>query len=166
MAQVLRPLATSMPAAIASCSQGKTLSFSCIHKTGGTPGGTNYSNTGMISSTRSANTGTRLVVFALVAVAGFALVLWLERSTWKQAAALQKELTAIKTESFYLGVHLRAGIWRLDGRLLRFELSEDQTEREGFLRESRELSELIERTKPHLVTPQEIERLTVVQSAY
>ena len=79
---------------------------------------------------------------------------------------MQKELTATRTESFYLGVHLRAGIWRLDGRLLRFQLSEDQTEREGFLRESRELSELIERTKPHLVTPQETEQLASVESAY
>ena len=120
----------------------------------------------MISSTGAPNNRTRLLVFGLAAVAGLALVLWLERSTWKQAGALQKELTAIKTESFYLGVHLRAGIWRLDGRLLRFQLSEDQAEREGFLRESRELSELIERTKPHLVTAQETERLTAVESAY
>ena len=49
---------------------------------------------------------------------------------------------------------------------MRFQLSEDQTEREGFLRESRELSELIERTKPHLVTPQETEQLASVESAY
>jgi signal transduction histidine kinase len=120
----------------------------------------------MISSTGSANNRTRLLVFGLAAGAGLAVVLWLERSTWKQAGALQKELAAIKTESFYLGVHLRAGIWRLDGRLLRFQLSEDQAEREGFLRESRELSELIERTKPHLVTAQETERLTAAESAY
>ena len=120
----------------------------------------------MISSTSKPDNRTRLLVFGLAALAGLALVLWLEQSTWKQAGALQEELTAIKTESFYLGVHLRAGIWRLDGRLLRFQLSEDQDEREGFLRESRELSELIERTKPHLVTPQETERLTEVESAY
>ena len=120
----------------------------------------------MFSSIRALDNRTRLLVFGVAAVVGLALVLWLERSTWKQTGALHKELTAIKTESFYLGVHLRAGIWRLDGRLLRFQLSEDQEERESFLRESRELSELIERTKPHLVTPQETQRLVEVESTY
>jgi signal transduction histidine kinase len=120
----------------------------------------------MFSSIRTADNRTRLLVFGLAAAAGLALVFWLERSTWKQAGALQAELAAVRTESFYLGVHLRAGIWRLDGRLLRFQLSEDANEREGFVRESRELSELIGRTKPHLVTPQETTRLAEVESAY
>lgn len=120
----------------------------------------------MLSSIRAPENRTRLLSFGLAAVAGLAFVLWLERSIWTEAGAMQKELAAIRTESFYLGVHLRAGIWRLDGRLLRFQLSEDADEREGFLRESRELGELIERTKPQLVTTQERERLAEVEAAY
>src|SRR5688572_33137172 len=106
----------------------------------------------MFSSIRTSDTTSRLVGFGLVVLAGLAFVLWIERSTWNQARQLRSEIAAIRTESFYLGVHLRAGIWRLDGRLLRYQLSEDQREREGFLRESRALSEQIERMRPHLVT--------------
>jgi signal transduction histidine kinase len=75
-------------------------------------------------------------------------------------------MAAIRTESFYLGVNLRAGIWRLDGRLLRFQLSNDQNEREDFLRESRELSERIEHMKPHLVSAREIELLTELEPIF
>ncbi|MBE0541047.1 MAG: hypothetical protein IH623_06660 [Verrucomicrobia bacterium] len=120
----------------------------------------------MFSSIRSPEARARLIGFVLVVAAGLVLVLWIERSTWNQARLLQKEMAAIRTESFYLGVHLRAGIWRLDGRLLRFQLSEDQTERESYLRESRELSEQIERMKPHLVTDLEVESLKAVEAAY
>lgn len=108
----------------------------------------------------------RLIGFLLLVLAGVVLVFWLERSTWGQARQLQREMAAVRTESFYLGVHLRAGIWRLDGRLLRFQLSDDPSERDGFARESRELSEHIERMKPHLVTERERELLAAAESAF
>jgi signal transduction histidine kinase len=120
----------------------------------------------MFDSIGKSDARARLLGFGLAVLAGLAFVIWIERSTWKQARLLQNEMAAIRTESFYLGVHLRAGIWRLDGRLLRFQLSEDREERESFLRESRELSEQIERTKPHLVTAREIELLQETEAAY
>lgn len=120
----------------------------------------------MFSSIGKSDAKARLVGFGLAVMVGLAFVVWIERSTWKQARLLQQELAAIRTESFYLGVHLRAGIWRLDGRLLRFQLSEDPDERESFLRESRELGQLIEQMKPHLVTAQEIGLLQEAEAAY
>lgn len=112
------------------------------------------------------NPKARLASFSLILIAGLALVFWLERSTWTQARLLQREMAAIRTESFYLGVHLRAGIWRLDGRLLRFQLSGDADERADFLRDSRQLTELIERLSPFLVTTQEMELLKSVELAF
>lgn len=120
----------------------------------------------MISSIPSGDAKARLAGFGLVVLVGLAFVFWLERSNWNHARLLEQEMAAIRTESFYLGVHLRAGIWRLDGRLLRFQLSEDEGERDAFLRESRELSGQIEQMKPHLVTAGEIELLPDVERAF
>ena len=103
--------------------------------------------------------------YALAALASLALCVWIERNTWKQTSALETELAAIRTESFYLGVQLRAGIWRLDGRLLRFQLSDEEDERAGFQRESRELSAQIERLKPRLMTTRETELVRQVEAA-
>lgn len=119
-----------------------------------------------MNSSTSNKPRARLIGFLLLVLAGIVLVFWLERSTWGQARQLQREMAAVRTESFYLGVHLRAGIWRLDGRLLRFQLSDDPAERDGFVRESRELSEHIERMKPHLVTERERELLAATESAF
>lgn len=104
--------------------------------------------------------------FALAGLAGIVFVTAMELGAWKQVQGMRRQMASVRTESFYLGVHLRAGIWRLDGRLLRFQLSEDRAEREAFLREARELGELIERLKPHLVTDRERELLPPAAAAY
>ncbi len=120
----------------------------------------------MSSKSRPADSKSRLLGFGLAAVVSLALAVWIERNTWKQASALETELSAIQTESLYLGVQLRAGIWRLDGRLLRFQLSDNADEREGVQRESRELSAQIERLKPHLITTREIELVGQTEAAF
>ena len=108
----------------------------------------------------------RWLAFALAGVAGLALVVLMEWRAWHQVQRLQREVAAVRAESFYLGVHLRAGIWRLDGRLLRFQLSDDPAERDGFRREARELGELIARLKPHLVTEREKVQLAQTEAAF
>lgn len=129
--------------------------------------GTNHSSAGILNSNRTRpDTRSRVLGFVLVVLAGLALIVWIGWSNSKHARLLKAEMAAIRTESFYIGVHLRAGVWRLDGRLLRFQLSNDQNEREGFLRESRELGEQISRNKPHLVTPRETMLLLQVESAF
>lgn len=129
--------------------------------------GTTCSNVDAIRSRRRpSGAWTRWLGFGLAALASLALCVWIERNTWKQASALETELAAIRTESFYLGVQLRAGIWRLDGRLLRFQLSDEEDERAGFQRESRELSAQIERLKPRLMTTRETELVRQVEAAF
>jgi len=128
---------------------------------------TNYSTGGLVSITRkNARSGWRVIAFVVAVALGVAVVIWIERSTWSQVNQLRGELAAIRTESFYLGVHLRAGVWRLDGRLLRFQLSEDSGERESFQTEARELTELIEKARSSLATAAERELAQTMQTAF
>ena len=129
--------------------------------------GTNHSTGGPSSITRmDAASKRRVTALVTVVALGVALVIWIERNTWSQVSQLRSELAAIRTESFYLGVHLRAGVWRLDGRLLRFQLSEDSSERDSFQTEARELTELIEKAKSSLATPAERELGAAIQTAF
>ncbi len=129
--------------------------------------GTTFSNVGAIRSRRQLpRAWTRWLGFGLAALASLTLAVGIERNTWQQAGALEAELAAIRAESFYLGVQLRAGIWRLDGRLLRFQLSDDEEERAGFQGESRELSAQIEQMKPHLATAREMQLLNQTDAAF
>jgi signal transduction histidine kinase len=121
----------------------------------------------MLGSTSNNRDGLkRWLTFALAGLAGLALVVGTEWNAWNQVQRLQREMATVRAESFYLGVHLRAGVWRLDGRLLRFQLSDDSGEREAFRREARELDELIGRLKPHLVTEREKVLLGQTETAF
>jgi signal transduction histidine kinase len=129
--------------------------------------GTFYSTGGLQRITgSSANVKWPLAAFLLAVVLAAGLVVWIERNTWSQVGRLQNELAAIRTESLHLGVHLRAGVWRLDGRLLRYQLSENSEEREGFHTEARQLSEQIQKTRSYLTTAQERDLVQQVEAVY
>lgn len=108
----------------------------------------------------------RLAGFGLAVVVGFILVAWVKSNTWSQVDGLQARFAAIKTDSFYLGMQMRSGVGRLNGMLLRLQLSQDAAEREGFQKQSRELSDAITKAKPFLSTPEEKELVQQVEQAY
>src|SRR5688572_27055729 len=91
---------------------------------------------------------------------------WVKSNTWTQVDGLQARFAAIKTESFYLGVQLRSGIGKLNGMLLRFQLSQDTAERDGFHQQSRDLSEAIGKAKPFLTTPEEQDLVRQIEQSY
>lgn len=108
-----------------------------------------------------------LVVIALVVLAGGLVAAWIKTSTWTQLRQLEDEFAALSTESFYLGVRLRAGVERLNGALLRFQLSKaDPAEREAFYDEARFLSQLLVSTQPHLTTTPERELVRQIELEY
>lgn len=115
--------------------------------------GTDCAGVGRAAPASWLRTTIFIVLFALSALS----VGWISRNAWRQAGLLGNELAAIEAEGFYLGVHLRAGVWRLDAGLLRFQLSDDPAEREGFHRESGRLFNLLDTMKPHLTTHRERE---------
>jgi signal transduction histidine kinase len=98
----------------------------------------------------------RLAGLTLVLLLGAGLIGWIVSRTWTQLDQLQQEFVAMEAESFYLGIRLRSGLDRLNGALLRFQLSKsDPEERDRFYDEARTLTELIAQTKPLLATAEE-----------
>ncbi|HVV72846.1 MAG TPA: ATP-binding protein [Verrucomicrobiae bacterium] len=114
--------------------------------------GTNYSKGGFRRITRlDPPVRVRLLGFGVVVVCGSLLLFWVTRTTWDQLDQLQKEHSAVKSESFYLGVSLRSSIRSLNGKLLQFGLSREPSVREAFLKESAELNGWMETNRLHLV---------------
>lgn len=98
---------------------------------------------------------------AAVSLLALSLVVWIEFSTWRQMERLQDDFATANLESFFLGVHLRESVLRMNGAVYRFQLSEDESERAAFHREATELTTRLERTKTRLTT--EAERQIVAE---
>ncbi|HEX4264049.1 MAG TPA: ATP-binding protein [Verrucomicrobiae bacterium] len=102
--------------------------------------GTNHSTGGFRHITRLVpQVKVRVVGFAMVIICGSILLSWITHSLWTQLDRLEKDYTAVKSESFYLGVHLRGALRGLNDKLLQFGVSEDPTFRDAFLNDSADL---------------------------
>jgi signal transduction histidine kinase len=102
--------------------------------------GTNYSTSGFRRITRLVpQVKVRVLGFAVVVVCGSILLAWITHSLWTQLDRLEKDYAAVKSESFYLGVHLRGSLRGLNDKLLQFGISQDPTFRDAFLNDSAEL---------------------------
>jgi Signal transduction histidine kinase len=113
--------------------------------------GSNYSAGGFRRITRLVpQVKVRFVGFMLVVVSGGILLSWITHSIWNQLDKLQKEHSAVKSESFYLGVHLRGAIRSLNDKLLQYGVSRDPLVRSAFIEESVELKAWIQTNRFHL----------------
>jgi len=101
------------------------------------------------------------VLFAVI----IASVAWIETSTWRQMQTLKTSFAETSLESFYLGVHLREAIERMNFALLRFQLG-DEEERTRFQKDSKEIAAMIERAKPRLTTDAERAVVGEIEKAY
>ncbi|MBL9138645.1 MAG: hypothetical protein JNK85_22440 [Verrucomicrobiales bacterium] len=90
--------------------------------------------------TRQATSGVRLRQRTLFAAAcltlGLVLAGLLQFSGQRDGQRLRRELQLLEAETYALGIRARADVWRLDGRLMRFQLSGEPSEREAFLRDA------------------------------
>lgn len=102
------------------------------------------------------------LALALAAVA----VLRIEVSTWRQMDRLKDDFAGANLESFFLGVHLRESVLRMNGALFRFQLSEDSLERDSFYQDVRELTGRLRRTRTHLTTAAERQLVEEVDAAF
>jgi signal transduction histidine kinase len=106
--------------------------------------GTNHSTGGFTRITRLVpQVKVRVLGFAIVVLCGTILLSWITHSLWTQLDRLQSDYAAVKSESFYLGVHLRGALRGLNDKLLQFGISEDPTFRDAFLNDSAELKDWI-----------------------
>ncbi len=109
----------------------------------------------------------RIALLVLTLVVGVVLVGWIVSRTWSRLEQLQQEFLTTEAETFYLALRCRAGLDRLDGALLKFQLSKsDPEERDFFNRESSEFAKLITQAKPFLVTPEERELADELQVVF
>jgi signal transduction histidine kinase len=107
------------------------------------------------ASGREPETKRRLTAFALLLGLTIALVAYVEANTWRQLDRLRNDFAGASLESFYLGVHLRETVLRMNGALFRFQLSEDAEERERFESDARQLTDRIDQTRSQLTTDAE-----------
>src|SRR5690349_13783964 len=107
--------------------------------------GTNYSTGGFRRITRRLIPQVKMRVFGffVVVVFGSVLIAWMTHTLWRQLDQLSKDHAAVKSESFYLGVHLRGALRGLNDKLLQFGTSHDPTFRDAFLNDSVELKDWI-----------------------
>lgn len=89
----------------------------------------------------------RVLGFCIAMVFGSVFLILITRSLSSQLDQLQKDHAAVKTESFYLGVHLRGTLRGLNENLLQFGISRDPTFRETFLNDSKDLRAWIDTNK-------------------
>jgi len=106
--------------------------------------GTNHSTGGFTRITRLVpQVKVRVLSFVIVVICGSLLIGWITHSLWNQLGRLEKDYTAVKSESFYLGVHLRNSLRGLNYDLLQFEITHDPSMRGAFLNDSADLKEWI-----------------------
>lgn len=74
---------------------------------------------------------------------GIAVAGWLYWDAYQYRKALRVELRALEPENYSFGVQIRDAISRLDGRLLRYQLSGEDPSREGFFEDIRGLEVLL-----------------------
>jgi signal transduction histidine kinase len=126
--------------------------------------GTNYSTGGSRGITWiKPHVKMRLLGFAIVVICGMALLAWITRSIWSQLDRLQREHAAVKSESFYLGVHLRGAIRSLNDKLLQFGVSHDPTFQSEFLNDSEELKGWIATNRVHLAETAKLKLLKTLE---
>ncbi|HXT10911.1 MAG TPA: ATP-binding protein [Candidatus Angelobacter sp.] len=113
--------------------------------------GTNHSNGGFRGITRLApQVKLRFLGFIIVVLCGTILISWITHSLWTQLDRLQRDYAAVRSESFYSGVHLRGSLRELNGKLLQYGISQDPTFRDAFLNDSADLKSWMGTNQVHL----------------
>jgi signal transduction histidine kinase len=103
---------------------------------------------------------------ALLLILLATLILWIKASSLTRVREVQQGFARMQTEGFYLGIHISAGIHKLNGLLVRCQLSPDSVECEAFHGEARDVSARIAANAALLSTPEERRLAVAVQSAF
>ena len=108
----------------------------------------------------------RLAGLILIALLGSILVIWVSRTTWERVDHLQREFVGLKAKDFYLAVHLKGEIQRLNDSLLRYRLRGEPGDYDQFQKNTQELTQWFEANQSNAVTPLEREFFKRVGGAY
>jgi signal transduction histidine kinase len=108
----------------------------------------------------------RWLAAGLLALLLVAALVWFKASTWNRVRDVQREFAGFQAKPFYLGAHLQGRVWKLNGRLLRFQLTEETAERDAFHQEVREVRDWLAQTVPLVSTPAEQDLAQRSQKAF
>lgn len=108
----------------------------------------------------------RLVGLVLTALLGSILVIWTSRTTWERMNHLQEEFNGLKAKDFYLAVHMKGEIQRLNDILLRYRLRGEAADYTQFYTDSQELTQWFNTNQNEAVTPLEREFFKRMGGAY
>jgi len=91
----------------------------------------------------------------------------IKSKTWKELAQLERDLATVETETYSFGLRVRDGVGRMNGALLRYQLSKaDPAEREAFWAAAREMESLTTNTASRLASADERALGKELQQAY
>ncbi len=108
----------------------------------------------------------RLVGLVLTALLGSILVIWVSRTTWDRVNHLQTEFAGLKAKDFYLAVHMKGEIQRLNDTLLSYRLRGEAADYDQFYKDSAVLTRWFETNQSNAVTPLEREFFKRTGGAY
>jgi signal transduction histidine kinase len=129
--------------------------------------GTNHTTGGLRRITRKwPRWDLRLAVFAAALAAGLFLIVRVQSSVGRQMAALEQELSAVKAESFYVGVRARVRLRSLNEQLLDFHLYSNPTNRATVVQDAEQLGQWLRSQEGGLNSDRERELFKQVEEAY
>lgn len=108
----------------------------------------------------------RLLGAGVLILSLLAAIAWIKSATWNRVRDIQREFGEVETTAFYLGTRVQGAVWRLNTRLLHFQLGQEPGERDRFENEARALAQRIAETKGLLATPKERALANEVQTAF
>jgi signal transduction histidine kinase len=108
----------------------------------------------------------RLAGLVLTALLGSILVIWVSRTTWERMDHLQQAFAGLKAKDFYLAVHMKGEIQRLNDTLLRYRLRGEATNYTEFYQNSQALTQWFNTNRSDAVTPLEREFFKRMGGAY
>jgi signal transduction histidine kinase len=128
---------------------------------------TNPATSGSLDATWSLPAAKlRLVGLILTALVGSILVIWVSHTTWERIYHLQQEFAGLKAKDFYLAVHMKGEIQRLNDTLLRYRLRGETNDYNQFYQDSQDLTRWFDTNKRDAVTPLEREFFKRMGGAY
>jgi signal transduction histidine kinase len=129
-------------------------------------GETNHSTGGTNQTTRERAVARRLAGFIGALLLGIGVVAALNAGTRQRMGQLESEFAAIESERFLLGLHAREAMARMNGALLRFQLSGEDSGREAFRAAQHGLDDRLARTERSLHSAAEREAAEKFKAAY
>lgn len=125
---------------------------------------TKHSTAGFRRITRGSP--VRLAAFIAGVVLASLLITWINQDIGWQMGRLEEEFSAIESERFYVAVHMRMSVRKLNTSLLDYHLIGAEADRRAFLTNAKELKDWLSGQKSLVDTPGEERIIGELELAY